>query len=56
LISAYVGGAKRSLVDALLLTFSIPQFFFHATTAYDILRHCGVELVKKDFLRAPFKS
>ncbi|MEA2946647.1 MAG: hypothetical protein QOI40_1977, partial [Alphaproteobacteria bacterium] len=23
------------------------------TTAYDILRHCGVELVKKDFLGAP---
>jgi hypothetical protein len=34
----------------LLLTFSIPQFFFHVTTAYDILRHAGVELVKKDFL------
>jgi hypothetical protein len=35
---------------ALLLTFSVPQFFFHVTTAYDILRHCGVEIVKKDFL------
>jgi hypothetical protein len=35
---------------SLLLTFSIPQFFFHVTTAYDILRHAGVELVKKDFL------
>lgn len=35
---------------ALLLTFSVPQFFFHVTTAYDILRHAGVELVKKDFL------
>jgi len=32
-----------------LLTFSAPQLFFHATTAYDILRHCGVDLVKKDF-------
>jgi hypothetical protein len=35
---------------SLLLTFSVPQFFFHVTTAYDILRHAGVDLVKKDFL------
>jgi uncharacterized protein len=27
-----------------------PNFYFHATTAYDILRHCGVELGKRDFL------
>lgn len=38
---------------ALLLSFSVPQFFFHVTTAYDILRHAGVELVKKDFLGPP---
>jgi uncharacterized protein len=31
----------------------VPQFFFHATTAYDILRHCGVELAKKDFPGKP---
>ena len=35
---------------SLLLTFSLPQFFFHVTTAYDILRHAGVDLAKKDFL------
>ena len=34
----------------LLLTFSVPQFFFHVTTAYDLLRHAGVELAKKDYL------
>ncbi|WP_035684066.1 DUF1993 family protein [Bradyrhizobium sp. Cp5.3] len=34
----------------LLLTFSVPQFFFHLTTAYDLLRHAGIELVKRDFL------
>ena len=38
---------------SLLLTFSVPQFFFHVTTAYDILRHAGVDLVKKDFLGRP---
>jgi len=34
---------------SLLFTLSIPQFFFHLTTAYDILRRAGVEIVKKDF-------
>ena len=28
----------------------LPNFFFHVTTAYDILRHNGVELGKKDFV------
>ena len=47
-------GNKRDFTgQSLLLTFSVPQFFFHVTTAYDILRHCGVELVKKDFLGTP---
>ena len=34
---------------SLLLMFSVPQFFLHVTTAYDILRHAGVDLAK-DFL------
>ena len=29
---------------------AVPNFYFHLTTAYDILRHCGVELAKKDYL------
>jgi uncharacterized protein len=29
---------------------AIPNFFFHVTTAYDILRHNGVELGKRDFV------
>ena len=32
-----------------LLAFSMPNFYFHATTAYDILRHNGVALHKDDF-------
>jgi hypothetical protein len=28
----------------------LPNFFFHMTTAYDILRHAGVELGKRDFV------
>jgi hypothetical protein len=27
----------------------LPNFYFHVTTAYDILRHNGVELGKRDF-------
>lgn len=33
-----------------LLSYAAPQFFFHVTTAYDILRHNGVPLGKRDFL------
>ncbi|MGH8162016.1 MAG: DUF1993 domain-containing protein [Gammaproteobacteria bacterium] len=33
--------------------FAIPNFFFHVTTAYDILRHNGVEIGKRDFLGEP---
>jgi hypothetical protein len=47
------GSTRKFTGQSLLLTFSVPQFFFHVTTAYDILRHCGVELAKKDFLGAP---
>ena len=33
-----------------LQTYAMPQFFFHVTTAYDILRHKGVPVGKRDFL------
>jgi hypothetical protein len=33
-----------------LLGFVLPNFYFHVTTAYDILRHNGVELGKLDYL------
>jgi hypothetical protein len=33
-----------------LLHYSLPHFYFHATTAYAILRHNGVEIGKKDFI------
>lgn len=36
-----------------LLSFSQPNFYFHATTAYDILRHKGVKLGKRDFMGRP---
>jgi hypothetical protein len=33
-----------------LLKRQIPNFFFHITTAYDILRHNGVDIGKRDYL------
>lgn len=33
-----------------LLSFALPNFYFHAVTAYDILRHKGLPLVKRDYL------
>ena len=33
-----------------LLSFAQPNFYFHLTTAYDILRHKGVAIGKMDFL------
>lgn len=35
-----------------LTHFALPQFFFHVTTAYAILRHNGVPIGKKDFIGA----
>lgn len=37
-------------VAGFLLSFSQPNFYFHATTAYDVLRAQGVKLGKTDFL------
>jgi hypothetical protein len=36
--------------EGFLMSFSLPNFFFHATTAYDILRHKGVPIGKRDFM------
>ncbi len=34
-----------------LLHFAMPNFYFHCTTAYGILRHNGLEIGKRDFMR-----
>jgi hypothetical protein len=44
------GDSERRMTGAdYLLSFSLPNFYFHLTTAYDILRHNGVTLVKDNF-------
>jgi hypothetical protein len=63
--AAFEGSEQRELVlrpgtpkerriggQAYLLAYGLPQFFFHVTTAYDLLRHNGVEIGKKDFMGA----
>ena len=58
-IEAYEGGevvfkmGSTSLpfvAEDFIMSFSLPNFYFHATTAYDILRKEGVPLGKMDFL------
>ena len=44
------GGTKNFNGSQFLVEFAIPNFFFHVTTAYAILRHEGVELTKGDFM------
>ena len=43
---------KKLTGHAYLLNYGLPQFFFHVTTTYAILRHQGVALGKKDFMGA----
>ena len=52
-IALKVGGQELTFLgQPYLLTFVIPNFYFHVTTAYDILRHNGVDIGKRDFLGA----
>jgi hypothetical protein len=63
--SKFEGGEKREITfpsgpnqtktvtgQQYLNHMALPNFFFHCATAYDILRHNGVELGKRDFLGA----
>jgi hypothetical protein len=47
-----IPGGLRIEMDGLrfLRSWSLPHFYFHVVTAYDILRHCGVEIGKRDYL------
>jgi hypothetical protein len=40
----------KMLAQDYLLHFALPNFFFHVTTAYAILRHYGLDIGKRDFL------
>ena len=43
---------KRLVGQTYLANYGLPQFFFHVTSAYAILRHNGVAIGKRDFMGA----
>jgi hypothetical protein len=49
----FASGERKFTGQGYLLNFAMPNFYFHHTTAYDILRHCGVEVGKRDFMGTP---
>ncbi len=52
-ITIRIRGADMTMPGAVFYcTYSLPQFYFHVTTAYNILRHNGVEVGKADFMAA----
>jgi hypothetical protein len=52
-IALTVGGRPmRFRGQDYLVGFVLPNFYFHATTAYAILRHCGLGIGKRDFMGA----
>jgi hypothetical protein len=46
-------GSMQFTARDYVLHFALPNFFFHVTTAYDLLRHKGVPIGKLDFLGRP---
>jgi uncharacterized protein len=50
-ISWMAGGTQRTMTGrTYMLHFCMPNLYFHTTTAYNILRHRGIEIGKRDFL------
>lgn len=49
----FPGGEWPFKGQAYVIGFALPNFFFHLTTAYGLLRQAGVPLGKRDFLGAP---
>jgi hypothetical protein len=47
------GQTRQFTGQSLLIGNSPPNFYFHTTTAYDIIRQCGVEIGKRDFMGTP---
>lgn len=49
----FPGGEWPFKGQAYVIGFALPNFFFHVTTAYGLLRQAGVPIGKRDFLGAP---
>jgi hypothetical protein len=50
LVLQFAGEQRVFTGRSYLLSFALPNFFFHITTAYDLLRQSGVPIGKRDFL------
>ena len=52
MVTIPVGGGRTVQATGLdyMNNGGLPNFYFHATTTYDILRHCGLEVGKRDYL------
>jgi hypothetical protein len=52
---AFKAGGRDMVLNGqdFLSYYSLPQFYFHLTTAYGILRHNGIDLGKRDYMGAP---
>ena len=50
LVPTRAGEPRRFTGEDYLRFFVLPNFYFHLTTAYALLRHAGVELGKRDYL------
>jgi len=53
IVLAMRSGERRFKGMQYLLGHAYPNFYFHITTAYNILRHNGVEIGKADFIGKP---
>jgi hypothetical protein len=53
IVLAMRSGERRFTGIQYLLGHALPNFYFHVTTAYNILRHNGVEIGKQDYLGKP---
>jgi hypothetical protein len=56
-VQLMLGGKERTMKgEPYLMNFAMPNFYFHVTTAYAILRHNGVDLGKTDFMGRPSRA
>ena len=56
IVLTFPSGSMTFTAKNFLLGFSLPNFHFHVTTAYDLLRSQGVPLAKGDYLNGPRKA
>jgi hypothetical protein len=54
-VAVPIGGGRKAMMSGAtyLSHFALPNFYFHLVTAYDILRHAGVPIGKRDYLGEP---